>query len=138
MEITRDTRILEILLKYGDIADVIEISGIKRAGRDWLRMLLAKALRVEWTSKVHRVLLDIFSLFFSGPSQKKTGEQSMTGPSKRLEETRKAFRHGDEAAEFIDACIVSPCPQAGLNHFADLAESGGIQSTHRVDITHVS
>lgn len=69
---------------------------------------------------------------------KKTGKQSMTGPSKRLEETRKAFRHGDEAAEFIDACIVSPCPQAGLNHFADLAESGGIQSTHRVDITHVS
>lgn len=71
MEITRDTRISEILLKYGDIADVIEISGIKRAGRDSLRMLLAKALRVEWTSEVHRVLLDIFSLFFSRPSQKK-------------------------------------------------------------------
>jgi hypothetical protein len=60
MEITKDTRISDILLKYGDIADVMEIFGVKRVGRYSLRMFLAKALTVEWAAKFHRVPVDEF------------------------------------------------------------------------------
>jgi Domain of unknown function (DUF1858) len=60
MKITKDTRVSEILLKYGDIAEVMEIFGVQRVGRYSLRMFLAKALTVEWASKVHRVPLDEF------------------------------------------------------------------------------
>ena len=60
MQITKDTRVSEILLKYGDIADVMEIFGVKRVGRYSLRMFIAKALTVEWAARVHRVPLDEF------------------------------------------------------------------------------
>ena len=60
MEITKDTRVSDILLKYGDIAEVMEIFGIQRVGRYSLRMFLAKALTVEWAAKIHRVPLDEF------------------------------------------------------------------------------
>lgn len=60
MEITKDTRVAEILKEYGDIADVMEIFGIKRVRRYSLRMMAAKALTVEWAARVHRVPLDEF------------------------------------------------------------------------------
>lgn len=60
MQITKDTRISEILLKYGDIADVMEIFGVQRVGKYSLRMFLAKALTVEWAARVHKVPLDEF------------------------------------------------------------------------------
>jgi hypothetical protein len=60
MEITKDTRIAEILTQYGDIAPVMEVFGIKRVGRYSLRAFLAKALTVEWAARVHRVPLDEF------------------------------------------------------------------------------
>ena len=60
MEITKDTRISDILLEYGDIAEVMEIFGVQRVGRYSLRMFLAKALTVEWAARVHRVPLDQF------------------------------------------------------------------------------
>lgn len=60
MQITKDTRVSDILLQYGDIADVMEIFGVQRVGRYSLRMFLAKALTVEWAAKVHRVPLDEF------------------------------------------------------------------------------
>ena len=60
MQITKDTRVSDILLKYGDIADVMEIFGVQRVGRYSLRMFLAKALTVEWAARVHRVPLDKF------------------------------------------------------------------------------
>ncbi len=60
MQITNDTRVSDILLQYGDIADVMEIFGVQRVGRYSLRMFLAKALTVEWAAKVHRVPLDEF------------------------------------------------------------------------------
>ena len=46
MQITKDTRVSDILEKYGDIAEVMEVFGIKRVGRYSLRMLAAKALTV--------------------------------------------------------------------------------------------
>lgn len=60
MQITKDTRVSEILLKYGDIADVMEIFGVRRVARYSLRMLAAKAVTVEWAARIHRVPLDQF------------------------------------------------------------------------------
>ncbi|MFZ1505440.1 MAG: DUF1858 domain-containing protein [Anaerolineae bacterium] len=60
MEITKDTRVSGILLEYGDIADVMEIFGVKRVGKYSLRMFLAKALTVEWAARIHKVPLDEF------------------------------------------------------------------------------
>jgi hypothetical protein len=60
MQITKDTRVSDILLKYGDIADVIEIFGVKRVGRYSLRMFLTRALTVEWAARLHRVPLEEF------------------------------------------------------------------------------
>lgn len=60
MLITKDTRVSEILLEYGDIAEVMEVFGVHRVGRYSLRMFLAKALTVEWAARVHRVPLNDF------------------------------------------------------------------------------
>lgn len=60
MQVTKDTRVSDILLQYGDIADVMEIFGVKRVKRYSLRMFLAKALTVEWAARVHKVPLEEF------------------------------------------------------------------------------
>jgi hypothetical protein len=59
MQITKDTRISDILSEYGDIAEVMEVFGVKRVGRYSLRMFLAKALS-GMGARVHRVPLDEF------------------------------------------------------------------------------
>jgi hypothetical protein len=60
MNITKDTKVSEILTTYGDIAPVMEIFGIKRVGRYSLRRFITKAISVETAAKVHRVPLDEF------------------------------------------------------------------------------
>ena len=60
MEITKDTKVSAILQEYGDIADVMEVFGVKRVGRYSLRRMLTKALTVERAARVHRVPLDEF------------------------------------------------------------------------------
>ena len=60
LEITPATRVSEILTRYGDIADVMEVFGVKRVGRYNIRRFLGKALTVEWAAKVHRVELKEF------------------------------------------------------------------------------
>jgi len=60
MEITKDTKVSDILEKYGDIADVMEIFGVKRVGGFSMRRMLTKALTVEWAARIHRVPLDEF------------------------------------------------------------------------------
>ncbi|HEY5729531.1 MAG TPA: DUF1858 domain-containing protein [Anaerolineales bacterium] len=60
MEITKNTRVSEILQEYGDIADVMEVFGIKRVARYSIRALATKAITVEWAARVHRVPLDEF------------------------------------------------------------------------------
>jgi hypothetical protein len=60
MEITKDTRISDILNEYGDIAEVMELFGVKRVGRYSVRSLAARALTVEWAARIHRVPLDEF------------------------------------------------------------------------------
>lgn len=60
MLITKNTRVADILREYGDIADVMEVFGIKRVGRYSIRALAAKAVTVEWAARIHRVPLDEF------------------------------------------------------------------------------
>ena len=60
MEITKDTRVSEILEEYGDIADVMELFGIKRVARYSLRKFITKAITVETAALVHRVPTDEF------------------------------------------------------------------------------
>ncbi len=60
MEITKDTRVSDILEEYGDIADVMEVFGVKRVAKYSFRRMLTKALTVERAAFVHRVPLDEF------------------------------------------------------------------------------
>ena len=60
MEITKDTRVSNILQEYGDIADVMEVFGVERVARYSFRRMLTKALTVEMAARVHRVPLDDF------------------------------------------------------------------------------
>ncbi len=60
MEITKDTRVSDILTEYGDIADVMEVFGVKRVGRYSLRAFLAKMLSVQTAARIHRMPLDEF------------------------------------------------------------------------------
>jgi virulence-associated protein VapD len=60
IEITKDTKVSAILQEYGDIADVMEVFGVKRVGRYSLRRMITKALTVERAARVHRVPVDEF------------------------------------------------------------------------------
>lgn len=60
MEITKDTKVADILDAYGDIADVMEAFGVKRIGRYSVRRLLTKLITVERAAQIHRVPLDEF------------------------------------------------------------------------------
>jgi hypothetical protein len=60
LEITKNTRVSDILKEYGDIAPVMEVFGVKRVGRYSVRRMLTKALTVEMAARIHRVPLDDF------------------------------------------------------------------------------
>ena len=60
MEINKDTKVAAILKEYGDIADVMEVFGVKRVGLYSLRRMITKAITVETAARVHRVPLDEF------------------------------------------------------------------------------
>ncbi len=60
MEITKDTKVAAILEEYGDIAEVMEVFGVKRVGRYSVRRFITKALTVETAARIHRVPLDEF------------------------------------------------------------------------------
>ena len=60
MEITKNTRVSDILKEYGDIADVMEVFGVNRVGRYSLRAFIAKLINVQIAARVHRVPLDEF------------------------------------------------------------------------------
>ncbi len=60
MEITKDTKVSAILQEYGDIADVMEIFGVKRVAGYSMRRMLTRAITVDWAARVHRVPLDGF------------------------------------------------------------------------------
>lgn len=56
MIVTRETKVSEILERYGDIADVMETLGIKRVGP--LRMVAARFITVERAAKIHKMPVD--------------------------------------------------------------------------------
>jgi len=58
--VTKDTLISDILREYGDIAEVMEAFGVKRAGGLAVRKVLGRMLTVERAAKVHRVPLEEF------------------------------------------------------------------------------
>lgn len=60
MIITEKTYVSEILKEYGDIADVMEIFGVKRVGGLGLRKFLTKFITIKTAAFVHRVPLDKF------------------------------------------------------------------------------
>ena len=60
MEITKDTKVSAILQEYGDIADVMEVFGIKRVARYSFRSMITKVITVENAARIHRVPLDEF------------------------------------------------------------------------------
>ncbi|MEN8242297.1 MAG: DUF1858 domain-containing protein [Chloroflexota bacterium] len=60
MEITKDTKVSDILKEYGDIADVMEIFGVQRVGKFSLRKLLGRVLTVKTAAQIHRVPLNEF------------------------------------------------------------------------------
>ena len=56
----KDTKVFDILEQYGDIADVMEVFGIKRVGKYSIRRLITRGLTVQMAAKIHRVPLDEF------------------------------------------------------------------------------
>ena len=60
MEITKNTKVSDILREYGDIAEVMELFGIKRVAGYNFRKYITRALTVERAAKVHRVPVDEF------------------------------------------------------------------------------
>lgn len=76
MEITEKTYVSEILKEYGDIADVMEIFGVKRVGGYGLRKFLTKFITVKTAAFVHRVPLDKFILMLENAINEKTKSKS--------------------------------------------------------------
>jgi hypothetical protein len=60
MEITENTRVSDILTEYGDIAEIMELFGVKRVARYSFRRMLTKALTVKIAARVHGVPTDEF------------------------------------------------------------------------------
>ncbi len=59
MDITKDTKVHDILKEYGDIADVMEVFGIKRVGPFSLRWVITKFISVQQAARIHKVPLDV-------------------------------------------------------------------------------
>ena len=60
MEINKDTRVYDIIKEYGDIADVMEVFGVKRVGRYSIRRIITRFLTVKYAARFHKVPLDEF------------------------------------------------------------------------------
>jgi len=60
MKITEKTYVSDILKEYGDIADIMEIFGVKRVGGFGLRKFITRFITIKTAAFVHRVSLDKF------------------------------------------------------------------------------
>jgi len=60
MEITKGTYVSDILKEHGDIAEVMEIFGVKRVGGYGVRKFLTRFITVRTAAFVHRIPLDNF------------------------------------------------------------------------------
>lgn len=71
MIINKDTKVFDILEKYGDIADVMEAFGIKSVGKYSIRRVITRFLTVERAAKIHKVELDEFLVILNRAVSKK-------------------------------------------------------------------
>jgi Domain of unknown function (DUF1858) len=71
LTITKDTRVFDILEKYGDIAGVMEAMGIKSVGRYSLRRIITRFLSVEKAAKIHKKPLDDFLVILNKAVEQK-------------------------------------------------------------------
>lgn len=71
MKITEKTYVSEILKEYGDIADVMEIFGVKRVGGFGFRKFLTRFITIKTAAFVHRVPLTKFILMVENAINKK-------------------------------------------------------------------
>ena len=71
MKITEKTYVSEILNEYGDIAEIMEIFGVKRVGGFGLRKFITKFITVKTAAFVHRVPLDKFLVMVQSAVDKK-------------------------------------------------------------------
>ena len=78
MKLTEKTYVSEILKECGDIADVMEIFGVKRFGGYGLRKFITKFITVKTAAFVHRVPLDKFILMLENAINEKTKSTSHT------------------------------------------------------------
>ena len=60
MKITAKTMVSEIIKEHGDIAEVMEIFGVKKVGGYGFRKYLTKIINVRVAAFVHRVPLNAF------------------------------------------------------------------------------
>ena len=60
MVITKKTYVSNILKEYGDIAEVMEMFGVKRVGSFGFRKFLTRFITVRTAAFVHHVPLDEF------------------------------------------------------------------------------
>jgi hypothetical protein len=81
MEITKDTKVSEILREYGDIADVMEVFGVKRVARYSFRSFITRAITVERAAKIHHVPLDEFlDILHTAVGDQPEGAPEPSGP----------------------------------------------------------
>ena len=78
MKITEKTYVSDILKLYGDIADVMEIFGVKRVGGYGLRKFITKFITVKTAAFVHRVPLDKFILLLEKAINEKANSSNHT------------------------------------------------------------
>ena len=71
MKITEKTYVSEILKDYGDIADIMEIFGIKSVGGFGLRKFITRFITVKTAAFIHRVPLDKFIMMVENAIEKK-------------------------------------------------------------------
>ncbi|MFC2038202.1 DUF1858 domain-containing protein [Chloroflexota bacterium] len=60
MDITLNTRVYDILKEYGDIAEVMEVFGVKRVGPFSIRRIITRFITVKTAAFVHHVPSDNF------------------------------------------------------------------------------
>ena len=58
MKITANTMVSDILKEYGDIAEIMEIFGVKRVGNYGFRKFITQFISVRTAAFVHRVELN--------------------------------------------------------------------------------
>jgi hypothetical protein len=60
MQITKDTKVYDIITKYGDIAGIMRMFHVKPVASFRIRKFLTRFITVKWAARVHRVPLDKF------------------------------------------------------------------------------